>query len=238
MREVGTIPDSQTAGKLVATSSPVTSRQFNLRTMWDFRAAKDEVCDVAFDIDAISSWCGRIFLQMQTVAAPNGQGIGQHVQASTKGLMPHSFAFSGMTSEYVEGRLLRVEISGDFEGTAVLEVASCGDQTRATFNWSVDCRHALIGPLSRLAPQLLIWNHRWAVRQACLLMQNEIDRRRENRPMPTVQPVFPHNIRLLRAALCRQRTESVAVLPHKRLHCAQKSRAEPGFFTSVTRSRG
>ncbi|MEZ5811908.1 MAG: hypothetical protein R3D45_10895 [Rhizobiaceae bacterium] len=175
------------------------TRQFNLRSIWEFEAGIDEVAAIAFDTDTASLWCGDVLMELRTVAAPNGFGVGHHVAAHTKGFLPHSFAFSGVTRRYEPARLMVIDITGDFEGTATITLDSTGTRTLATFEWSVDCRHRLIRPLTLIAPNWFAWNHRWAMRRLGEAARREILRRRAGRnAFQVAKPTFPHNIALVR----------------------------------------
>lgn len=182
------------------------SRQFNLRSAWDFDARIDEVAAIAFDTDRAPLWCGDVLMAFRTLAAPNGFGVGHQVAAHTKGFLPHTFSFLGVTRRYDPDRLLEVEISGDFNGTAAIMLEETGAGTRITFDWSVDCRHRLIRPLTLIAPGWFAWNHRWAMRRLGEAAQREIVRRRLGRNAhDAIEPTFPHNFALVRTLSRRLR---------------------------------
>lgn len=187
-------------------------RQFNLKTIWDFDANQQEVLEVALDISNISSWCGGIFMAMQTLEGPDRtSAVGQKVWAHTKGFLPHSFVFSGVVTDYEPNSAMRVVISGDFEGTAHIRIVPSNGPTRAIFVWNVDCKHQFIRSISRALPSLFIWNHSWAVTRACRSMQREIYHRREGCQEGTKQgATFPHNLPFVRS-LCTRRKRRVIV---------------------------
>ena len=144
------------------TDQAIRKRQFELQTIWDFEGDYRDVIDVALDISSISDWCGDIFMRVETLGEFDGNP-GQRVWAYTKGFMPHSFVFKGIITRLVPDNLLEIDISGDFEGTATIEVCPLPEGTRVIFTWRIDIRHRWVGWLSRLLPAIFRWNHRYAV---------------------------------------------------------------------------
>lgn len=186
-------------------------RQFCLQTVWDYACDRDELVAVAMDIGQIPCWCGSVFMDMQIITDRQGH-VGHRVWTNTKGFLPHSFIFAGEVTRFEPGRVMDIAITGDFVGTARIEVVPRKDRTRLIFSWDVDCRHKLIGWLAGLFPGLFVLNHRWAMEQACGSMAREIDRRRSGRSGSAAKavPYFPHNLRIARRALTHRRRGAVA----------------------------
>ena len=152
-----------------------------------------------------------------------------------RGVMPHSFVFQGIVTRLVPDNLIEIDISGDFEGTAVIEVRPLARRTRVIFTWRIDIRHRLIGRLSRLLPAVFLWNHRWAVRKSCEAMQRELIRRRRfsNELLVSNSPSFPHNIPCARSFLGKKRRRSIVASPRK------KKAGQARLFSNLkTRNRG
>ena len=117
-----------------------------------------------------------------------------------KGFLPHAFVVSSHVTDLVPHKSMRVEVAGDLEGHAQLEVFPEGDELSVKIEWEIDCRHVIIGPLTRLVPFVFRWNHRFTLTRGFALMQREIDRRRAGlEPRRPSIPTFPHNFpRLMR----------------------------------------
>ena len=207
MQEVGITGDVEPIGM----SLPAGRRrrqpaaQFELTSIWDFEFESADVIAVAFDIGSIPDWCGNVIMNIETVDDRDGD-VGHRAWAHTKGWLPHSFVFSGTVTRRVPDRLMEIEISGDFSGLAGIEVMTIDGGTRVMFTWKIDCRHRLIAPIARMAPQLFVWNHRWAMRRSFNAMQRELVRRRNGQGDPhSARPTFPQNIALLRNYVSNRR---------------------------------
>jgi len=154
-------------------------RDFDIRHQWQLRCAPEELSEIILDTNCYAQWCARILLNCEIVETGDKQGRGLSIRVHTKGWLPYSFLFDVKIVDLEPHRWMKVQVSGDFEGSCLLEVTGFdGVNTRLNLHWQVDLHHPILRKLRPLLHPVMVANHRWAVGWIRRMMQRELDRRR------------------------------------------------------------
>jgi hypothetical protein len=181
-------------------------RTFMLESQRRLRATPEELTAIILDPEQLSHWGRAVFMVCEVVDRGDPRGLGMQTRCYAKGFLPHAFVVSSRITDLVPHKSMRVDVWGDLEGYAQLDVVPEGEELRVKIVWRIDCRHAVIGPVTRVAPFIFRWNHRFTLTRGFSLMQREIDRRRAGlAPRNPSIPTFPHNFPRLRRFFYRSR---------------------------------
>jgi len=174
---------------------------FEIGSEWVLRARARDVVELLSEPLAITQWWSSVFMAGEIIERGDAFGVGCTVRLHTKGLLPHTFQFVARIAES-DGRDRMVIVTrGDFEGRGELHLVQRGDDVHVTIDWTVDVRKPWIRPLLGLFKPVFIANHRWAMRQGRIGLERELQRRarsREDVPLSTGTPTFPHNLAFMR----------------------------------------
>ena len=184
-------------------------RTFRMQSERRLRASPEELTAIILDPDQLSHWGGAVFMECEILERGDPRGLGMSTRSYAKGLLPHAFVVWSRISYLVPHRFMRVDVSGDLEGYAELEVFPEGDELRVKILWQIDCCHPIIGPITRVLPFIFRANHHFTLSRGFSLMQRELDRRRAGlAPCRPSIPTFPHNFPALRRFFYRNRVAS------------------------------
>jgi len=178
---------------------------FDIATDWRLETTPEELTAIVLDPQLIHLWCPSVFMEAELLERGRPDGLGMSIRLYTKGLLPHSFVFTAEIVDLVPHRSMTIAVRGDFEGAGFLKVepAESGFCV-AGLHWRTDIRHPYIKYVKRILRPVFKWNHKWAMRRARSLMQEEIFRRRRaSNQFTRAQATFPHNIKSLRTLLRR-----------------------------------
>jgi hypothetical protein len=184
----------------------IPGRTFMLQSERRLKATPEELTAIILDPEQLSYWGRAVFMECEVLDRGDRHGLGMATRSYAKGLLPHAFIVSARISALIPHKSMRVDVWGDLEGFAELEVLQESEELRVKIVWQIDCRHRIIGPITRLAPFIFKWNHRFTLSRGFSLMQREIDRRRAGAsPRRPSIPTFPHNFPWLRRFFYRSR---------------------------------
>ncbi len=179
---------------------------FDIRTEWQLEAEPGELTTIVLDPDLIHLWCPSVFLKSRLLDRGRPDGLGMTMKLHTKGWLPHTFFFIAKIVELVPDRSMVIAVSGDFEGDGTMTITPQDNgMCNAVLHWKTRIRHPYIRPFIRILHPVFVLNHKWAVRKARLLMQEEVNRRRgrANR-FTAAKATFPHNLAFFRRRWHRQ----------------------------------
>lgn len=178
-----------------------TTPVFDIHTHWRLKATPEELTDIVLDPGQFDRWCSAVFLHGEVVERGRADGLGMTVRYCTKGWLPYSLTFTSEVVDLVPHRYMKSVVHGDFEGVAVLTTEPIdADVSQVDFHWCIDSDHPYVSYLARPLRPVFVWNHKWAMRRAKLLLQDEVYRRRgvSERSVTANRPTFPHNLPLVR----------------------------------------
>lgn len=174
---------------------------FDVVTTWRLEAEPEELTAIVLDPELIHLWCPSVFLDSELVERGGADGLGMTIRLYTKGFLPHSFFFVARIVDLVPHRSMTIAVSGDFEGRGEMLVVPGPDGIcDARLRWRVRVMHPYVRRFVRLFRFVLVANHKWAMRYARRLMQEEVfRRRRHSNGFTRAQATFPHNLPMVRA---------------------------------------
>ncbi|MEO9613700.1 MAG: SRPBCC family protein [Nitratireductor sp.] len=174
---------------------------FDIETHWRLEARPEELTAIVLDPELIHRWCPTVFMGSELVARGDADGCGMTIRLYTKGFLPHSFFFVAQVVDLVPHRSMTIAVSGDFDGTGFLTVEPRpGGICLARLHWRVRIAHPYVRRFVRIFHPVLVANHKWAMRRAHRLLQQEVLRRRRlSNAFAAAKPTFPHNLALVRA---------------------------------------
>ena len=119
-----------------------------------------------------------MYLSAVEVAPGGPDGCGQRVRLHTRGWLPYTLRWDlrVVQSDYPRG--FAIEASGDLAGTGVWAFDAQAGVVTACFDWRVRAEKPLLRRLSWLLRPMFAANHRWAMRQGCRSLRQELQRRR------------------------------------------------------------
>jgi hypothetical protein len=173
---------------------------FDIRTEWWLEADPGELTKIVLDPNLIHLWCPSVFLKSETLDCGQPDGLGMTIKLHTKGWLPHTFFFIAKIVDLVPDRSMVIAVNGDFEGAGTMSVTPQDNgKCRAVLHWRARIRQPYIRPLIHLFHAVFVLNHKWAMRNARSLMQEEVYRRRGKASRFTsAKATFPHNLAFFR----------------------------------------
>jgi hypothetical protein len=130
---------------------------------WFVPAAVEDVYDVIGDQLAYPAWWGDVFLSVTGDDGPPRPG--RHAKVVAKGFLPYKLRFDADVVEAERPRLIRMALSGDFEGGGAWTFEATEDGTRATLDWRPIVEKPLVRYLTPLLRPLFRSNHFWTMRR-------------------------------------------------------------------------
>ena len=169
---------------------------FDIITRWRLRADPEELTNIVLEPQSIHVWCPSVFLDSEVLDRGRDDGLGMTIRLHSKGWLPHAFFCIARIVDLVPHRFMAIEVRGEFEGIGMLWVTPVGNgNCEAVLHWRTNIRHPYVRRLTRLLNPIFVLNHKWAMRRAHRLMQEEIDRRRAgSERVTTARATFPHNM--------------------------------------------
>jgi hypothetical protein len=119
----------------------------------------DEVWSVVADPRTAPVWWEGVYRHTEIIFP--GGGRTPYVEAIAGGWLPYTLEFTLHPLRAEAGRILEVEVRGDFEGCWCAVFSREGAGTRVDITWEVTVHKPLVRDLSWLLKPLFAWNHRW-----------------------------------------------------------------------------
>ncbi|ALS60892.1 SRPBCC family protein [Pandoraea norimbergensis] len=138
--------------------------EYHFLTLWRLTAPLEEVWDTIRDVDHWARWwpCVR---EVQTLDAGGADGVGALRRLTWHGALPYSLTFDTRVTHVESMREIRVEASGDAEGTGLWRFDTEGSITVVRYGWDVRTNRAWMSKLAPLAQPLFRWNHNYVMRR-------------------------------------------------------------------------
>lgn len=138
--------------------------EYHFLTLWRLTAPLDEVWDTIRDVDHWARWwpCVR---EVQTLDAGAADGVGAVRRLTWHGALPYSLTIDTRVTHIEPMREIRVEASGEAEGTGIWRFDTEGTITVVRYAWDVRTARAWMSKLAPLAQPLFRWNHNYVMRR-------------------------------------------------------------------------
>ena len=154
------------------------ANRYHFVTRWRIAATIEGVAAILRDPVDLPRWWPSVYLSAVEVAPGGPDGCGQRVRLHARGWLPYTLRWElrVVQSDYPRG--FAIEASGDLAGTGVWAFDAQAGVVTACFDWRVRAEKPLLRRLSWLLRPMFAANHRWAMRQGCRSLRQELQRRR------------------------------------------------------------
>ena len=151
---------------------------YHFVSRWRVRGTVEEVGQIIGDADSLAAWWPSVYLDVSELAPGDEHGVGKVIELHTKGWLPYTLRWRFRVSEVRPPGHIRLEAEGDFVGRGIWTLAQDGPWTDLTYDWEIRAEKPLLRRLSWLLRPMFAANHRWAMRQGCRSLRQELQRRR------------------------------------------------------------
>ncbi|HZR91188.1 MAG TPA: SRPBCC family protein [Gaiellaceae bacterium] len=149
---------------------------------WLVPGTAEEVYDVIGDALAYPRWWGDVFLE--TGGDPGPPRPGRRTTVLAKGFLPYRLRFASEVVEAERPQLIRMALSGDFQGGGTWTFEPADGGTRAVLDWRPAVEKPLVRWLTPLLRPLFRANHTWTMKRGQRHIADELQRRRACRTGP------------------------------------------------------
>lgn len=154
------------------------SPHYHFVTHWRVEGTCGEIADVIGDPVALPRWWPAVYLRVEELEPPDGQGLGRRLRLLTKGWLPYTLEWE---SQVVESRYpngFTIAATGDLVGQGVWTFAQDHSFVNVTYDWRIRAEKPLLKALGPVLRPLFEANHRWAMAQGEASLALELRRRR------------------------------------------------------------
>lgn len=164
--------------------------QYRFVTRWRLEATQDEVFAVLNNSKTLTRWWPSVYRRVEEITPPPGPGgVGKRALLDTQGWLPYRLRWELLVVEHEPPSRLGIEAVGDFVGSGLWMLEQDGDETVATYEWTIRVDKPLLRHLSFLLKPVFALNHRWAMARGRESLELELERRRGNPAGPPPGPV-------------------------------------------------
>lgn len=124
---------------------------------WRLQTTSRKVWEMISDFEKIDNWEGVTFCKVHQSAHPHGIGDGYRMNIRTR--FGYRLSFDFIVVEKREGKLIRLEASGDLHGHGIFRLEQTGDWTVLHYQWEVQTRKPWMRICEPWLRPFFIWNH-------------------------------------------------------------------------------
>jgi len=142
----------------------VPTNAFHFEEAWNFpEASVDEVWNALAHGELWPLWWKGVCLEAEKLTPGDKPAVGDRGRAKVRGFLPYEFNFIVEALQLEPGRLIVVNVTGDFDGkwSAVLSPSSGG--TRVDIDWEVTVDLPIPRFLAPILRPVLVLNHFWTM---------------------------------------------------------------------------
>jgi uncharacterized protein YndB with AHSA1/START domain len=133
--------------------------EFGFDRSWEFELPPDQLWALLSDTSAFPTWWPWL-----RAFDPIPLEAGASTRCVIGPPLPYVLTVDIAIAEVVTERLVRVDVAGDVQGPARLEVEPRDNGSVARLAWDVEVRRPMLRAAARVARPVLLWGHDWVVR--------------------------------------------------------------------------
>jgi hypothetical protein len=155
--------------------------RYSLKTTWTVRACLNEVLLIIGDPQELPRWWSSVYSSVlplhENERDENQLAAPRSFLIRSRGYLPYRLVWI-LTVESVQEKQIVFRSSGDFTGKGSWHLQTVNDGVEMIFDWNVVADKELLRLTSRFLKPIYEWNHRWAMKQGFVSLNQEIQRRR------------------------------------------------------------
>ena len=156
----------------------LAANEYRFVDRWRMPATVEEVSEILMEPEALGQWWPAAWLDYESVAPGDVQGLGRVFRYRVKGWLPYSLNLEFTTVEIRRPHGFSVDATGDLVGHGRWTLEQQGPKVEVTYEWRVRADYPLIRFLSPVFKPIFRSNHFWVMRQGGRSMFLEVLRRR------------------------------------------------------------
>lgn len=151
------------------------NNDYSFLTRWRVRGSIHDVYDLISHPLDYPRWWPSVYLRVDEL--PPNPGGGKRVRLLTKGWLPYKLRWESEVVNDQPPHRLEIRATGDFDGRGIWTLEPDGDNVNVTFDWRLKAEKPLLRILSPVLKPVFEANHRWAMEQGRISLEQELQRR-------------------------------------------------------------
>lgn len=161
----------------------MSSHEYQFVTHWRMQSSCEEISEILGNAPDLARWWPSVYLEVNELEPGDESGVGKVVDLHTKGWLPYTLRWQFRVTENNAPHGFALEAWGDFVGRGVWTFKQDGDWVDIAYDWRISAEKPLLRRLSFVMKPIFSANHKWAMRQGEISLEQELARRRtSNRP--------------------------------------------------------
>ena len=150
--------------------------KYSFVTVWKLEAPLKTVWDVISNVEEFPNWWQDV-VKIKILDQGDSQGINVLAEQTWQGVLPYQISLVLRTTAVDYLKSIKIEASGELEGTGKWTFTSEEGIVTVQYNWDVRTTKKVINVLALFLKPLLIWNHDEAMRRGALSLANKLNAR-------------------------------------------------------------
>lgn len=151
--------------------------RFSFVDRWRLEGPVEEAAQLLFNFDQVTDWW-TVFHDVRTLSSGNAQGVGRLVHYRLKGFLPYELSLQVQVERVQYPACFEVKMDGDLCGRGTGRLRPTPDGAELELTLDIVVRRTLLRLASLVMRPLMALQHRWAVRQGELGLNQQMRRRR------------------------------------------------------------
>ncbi len=159
----------------------MSTNDYHFITQWRVQNTCEEVSQVLGHAPDLVRWWPSVYLEVQTLAQGQPNGVGREIGLYTKGWLPYTLRWQFTVTEVNYPYGFSLVAKGDFVGRGIWTFEQDSQRgtayTNINYDWKIEAEKPILKHLSFIMKPLFSANHHWAMRKGEESLNLELLRR-------------------------------------------------------------